>query len=96
VHPPLAPEHIDAAHRAAALGDLELESGEKIVDYQQSYVTHGELDNERSNAIVVCASLTGTMGILDHGTRRLVADPRGRLLAVGGPRAAQLLGDASE
>ena len=65
MHPPLAPEHIDAEHRVAALGDLELESGGKIVDYQQSYVTHGVLDDERSNAIVVCASLTGTHHRLD-------------------------------
>ncbi len=65
MHPPLAPEHIDAAHRVAAPGDLVLESGERIVDYRQSYVTHGVLDDERSNAIVVCASLTGTHHRLD-------------------------------
>ena len=40
-HPPLAPDHIDAPHREAGLGDLRLESGEAIVDYRQSYVTHG-------------------------------------------------------
>ena len=65
MHPPLAPDHIDAAHRIAALGDLVLESGGTISDYRQSYVTHGALDAERSNAIVVCASLTGTHHRLD-------------------------------
>ncbi|HXR57247.1 MAG TPA: alpha/beta fold hydrolase [Casimicrobiaceae bacterium] len=65
MHPPLAPEHIDAPHRVAALGPLALESGEKILDYGQSYVTHGALDAARSNAIVVCASLTGTHHRLD-------------------------------
>ena len=49
----------------AALGDLALESGEVIRDYRQSYVTHGTLDPARANAILVCASLTGTHRRLD-------------------------------
>lgn len=64
-HPPLAPEHVDAPHRVAALGDLALESGESIQDYVQSYVTHGTLDARKSNAILLCASLTGTHHRLD-------------------------------
>jgi homoserine O-acetyltransferase/O-succinyltransferase len=64
-HPPLAPDHLDAPHRWAPLGDLVLESGEAIVDYRQSYVTHGELDADKSNAILICASLTGTHHRLD-------------------------------
>jgi homoserine O-acetyltransferase len=64
-HPPLAPGHIDAPHRDAALGDLALESGETIRDFQQSYVTHGQLDADRGNAILVCISLTGTHHRLD-------------------------------
>ena len=36
------------------------------------------------------------MGVLDHATRRLVADPRGRLLALGdAERVAQVLDDAA-
>jgi acyl-CoA thioester hydrolase len=54
------------------------------------------MDTELRRGDQVCATLTGVMGLLDHGTRRLVADPRGRLLAVGGPAAAQVLGDATE
>jgi homoserine O-acetyltransferase len=50
---------------SAALGDLALESGERILDYQQSFATHGELDARRSNAILVCASLTGNHHRLD-------------------------------
>lgn len=65
MHPPLAADHIDAPHRVAALGELALESGEAIADYRQSYVTHGALNDARSNAIVVCASLTGTHHRLD-------------------------------
>ena len=49
----------------AALGDLALESGEAIRDYRQSYATHGALDADRSNAILVCASLTGNHHRLD-------------------------------
>jgi len=49
----------------AALGDLALESGEVIHDFEQSYVTHGTLDAEKSNAILVCASLTGNHTRLD-------------------------------
>ena len=49
----------------AALGDLALESGEAILDYRQSYVTHGELDPNRRNAVLVCASLTGNHHRLD-------------------------------
>ena len=64
-HPPLASGQIDAPHREAALGDLALESGEAIRDFRQSYVTHGTLDAAGSNAILVCASLTGTHHRLD-------------------------------
>ncbi len=64
-HPPLAADHIDAPHREFALGDLALESGVSIVDYRQSYVTHGTLNAERSNAVLVCASLSGTHHRLD-------------------------------
>jgi homoserine O-acetyltransferase len=64
-HPPLAADHVDAPHRELALGDLELESGETIAGYRQSYVTHGVLDAARSNAVLVCASLSGTHHRLD-------------------------------
>jgi len=64
-HPPLAGGHVDAEHRIAELGDLELESGEAIRDYRQSYATHGELNRDKSNAILACISLTGTHHRLD-------------------------------
>ena len=64
-HPPLAQGHIDAEHRKAELGDLELESGEILRDYRQSYVTHGELNREKSNAVLICISLTGNHHRLD-------------------------------
>jgi YbgC/YbaW family acyl-CoA thioester hydrolase len=40
------------------------------------------MDSEIRRGAQVCAALTGVMGILDHATRRLVADPHGRLRAV--------------
>jgi homoserine O-acetyltransferase len=64
-HPPLAPDHVDAAHREAKLGDLVLESGAAIRDFRQSYVTHGMLDAARSNAILLCSAITGTHHRLD-------------------------------
>ncbi len=64
-HPALTAGQIDAPHRTAELGDLQLESGSIIHDYRQSYVMHGALDPERSNAILVCASLTGNHHRLD-------------------------------
>ena len=42
-----------------------LESGEAIRDYRQSYVTHGTLAADGSNAILVCSALTGTHHRLD-------------------------------
>jgi homoserine O-acetyltransferase len=64
-HPPLAPGHIDAEHRFAELGDVELESGEVLRGFRQSYVTHGTLDRDKSNAVLVCISLTGNHHRLD-------------------------------
>ena len=64
-HPPLSPGQIDAPHRHADLGDLTLESRAVIHDFRQTHVVHGKLDAERSNAILVCASLTGNHHRLD-------------------------------
>ncbi|MHC1558655.1 acyl-CoA thioesterase [Actinomycetospora sp. C-140] len=55
------------------------------------------MDTELRRGDVVAATITGVMGLLDHTTRRLVADPRGRLLALADAgKAAQLLDDAPE
>jgi YbgC/YbaW family acyl-CoA thioester hydrolase len=37
------------------------------------------MDGEIRRGETVCATLVGVMGLLDHTTRRLVADPRARL-----------------
>jgi homoserine O-acetyltransferase/O-succinyltransferase len=64
-HPPMRPGMIESRHRRWAAGDLELESGELIRDFELSYVAHGELDSERSNAVLVAASLSGNHHRLD-------------------------------
>jgi YbgC/YbaW family acyl-CoA thioester hydrolase len=46
------------------------------------------MDAEIRRGDVVAATLTGVMGILDHGTRRLVPDPRARLRAQSSDPAA--------
>jgi homoserine O-acetyltransferase len=61
----MQPGWIDSPHRFAELGDLRLDSGEAIREYVQSYVTHGELNAARDNAILVCISLTGNHHRLD-------------------------------
>jgi homoserine O-acetyltransferase/O-succinyltransferase len=64
-HPPMQPDWIDRPHQSAALGDLALESGESILSYTQSYVTHGNLNAAKDNAVLVCISLTGNHHRLD-------------------------------
>jgi homoserine O-acetyltransferase len=83
-HPPLLPWHIDRPHLAAHLGDLRLESGEVIRDYVQSYVTHGTLDAQRSNAVLICSAITGNHHRLDYliGPGRAVDPARWFVVAV--------------
>ena len=64
-HPPLQPAWIDRPHQIADLGDLRLESGEVIRNFRQSYVTHGALNADRNNLVLVCISLTGNHHRLD-------------------------------
>jgi len=54
------------------------------------------MDIELRRRDVVAATIIGTMGLLDHATRRLVADPRGRLRALADPEGAQLLDDSGK
>jgi homoserine O-acetyltransferase/O-succinyltransferase len=56
---------IEAEHRRWAAGDLTLESGEVIRGCELSYATHGELNEARSNAVLVAVSLSGNHHRLD-------------------------------
>jgi homoserine O-acetyltransferase len=64
-HPPLAAGQVDAQHQQVTVGDLPLESGAVIRDYCQSFVTHGRLNREKSNTVLICVSLTGNHHRLD-------------------------------
>src|SRR6202022_86338 len=46
-------------------GDLKLESGETIKDFSISYVTHGKLNEKKSNAILMVTALGGNHHRLD-------------------------------
>jgi homoserine O-acetyltransferase len=64
-HPRLLPDHIDRPHQSAMLGDLQLESGEVIRNFVQSYVTHGTLNAQRSNVALLLPAITATHHRLD-------------------------------
>lgn len=54
-HPGLQPGWIDAPHQRRALGDLLLESGEHIHDFEASFIVHGPDDPSLPVALVPCA-----------------------------------------
>ena len=53
-------------HQAFALGDLKLESGESIRDFSISYVTHGTLNANKSNAVLMVTSIGGNHHRIDY------------------------------
>jgi homoserine acetyltransferase len=48
------------------LGDFKLESGETIRDFCISYVTHGDLNEKKSNAILMVPALGGNHHRVDY------------------------------
>ena len=77
----------------------ELRAGDEVevvLDLRFGQGKTFRMDIELRRGDVVAATITGTMGLLDHTTRRLVADPRGRLAALASPAGAQLLEDSPE
>jgi homoserine O-acetyltransferase len=55
----------DPPHQLYAPGDLKLESGEVIRDFQISYVTHGKLNEGKSNAILMVTAISGNHHRID-------------------------------
>src|SRR5262249_37261268 len=47
------------------MGDLKLESGEVIKDFAISYVTHGTLNENKNNAILMTSSIAGNHHRID-------------------------------
>ena len=56
----------DPPHQALALGDFKLESGEVIKDFTLSYVTHGTLNANKSNAILMVTAIGGNHHRIDY------------------------------
>jgi len=56
----------DPPHQALALGDFKLESGETIRDFSISYVTHGTLNADKSNAILMVTAIGGNHHRIDY------------------------------
>jgi homoserine O-acetyltransferase len=52
-------------HQSWGAGDLKLESGEVIKDFAISYVTHGKLNDRKSNAILMVTAISGNHHRLD-------------------------------
>jgi homoserine O-acetyltransferase len=66
INPALAHGPKDPPHQTFALGDLKLESGEAIRDFAISYVTHGTLNADKSNAILMTTSIGGNHHRIDY------------------------------
>lgn len=64
-HPDLQSGWIDRPHKTLVLGDLPLESGEVIRDFEISYVTHGTRTQADDNAILVLTAIGSTHHRLD-------------------------------
>src|SRR5499426_4363365 len=54
-----------APHQLFNEGDLKLESGEVIKDFSISYVTHGTLNEKKSNAILMVTAISGNHHRID-------------------------------
>jgi homoserine O-acetyltransferase/O-succinyltransferase len=52
-------------HQQYKIGDLKLESGETIQDFQITYVTHGTLNAQKTNAILMVTAISGNHHRLD-------------------------------
>jgi homoserine O-acetyltransferase len=55
----------DPPHQRYEIGDLKLESGEVIKDFAISYVTHGTLNEKKSNAVLMVTAISGNHHRID-------------------------------
>jgi homoserine O-acetyltransferase len=62
----LAHTPTDPPHQKFEMGDLKLESGEVIRDFAISYVTHGTLNADKSNAILMVTAIGGNHHRIDY------------------------------
>src|SRR5215467_5790444 len=61
----LAHKPEEPPHQLYQMGDFKLESGEVIKDFAISYVTHGKLNANKSNAILLVTAISGNHHRLD-------------------------------
>lgn len=54
------------AHQSYAEGDFQLENGSVIRDFNLSYVTHGKLNADKSNAILMVTAIGGNHHRIDY------------------------------
>jgi len=64
-HPPLAKDWIDQPHQVMELGDITLESGQRLEQAHLSYVIHGQLSAARDNVILALPAIGSTHHRLD-------------------------------
>src|SRR5579863_6698925 len=55
-------------HQLYSEGDLKLESGEAIKDFSISYVTHGKLNEKKSNAVLMVTAIPADVEFLNRET----------------------------
>jgi homoserine O-acetyltransferase len=65
VAPALAHGPNDPPHQSFPIGDFKLESGEVIKDFAISYVTHGTLNPQKSNAVLMVTAISGNHHRID-------------------------------
>lgn len=56
----------DPPHQSYCMGDFKLESGEAIKDFCISYVTHGTLNANKTNAVLMVTALGGNHHRIDY------------------------------
>ena len=56
----------DPPHQSFSLGDFKLESGDVIKDFSISYVTHGALNADKSNAVLMVTAIGGNHHRIDY------------------------------
>jgi homoserine O-acetyltransferase len=56
----------DPAHQSFAMGDFKLENGQAIRDFSMSYTTHGTLNANKSNAVLMVTAISGNHHRIDY------------------------------
>lgn len=56
----------DPPHQIFAMGNFKLESGQAIRDFSMSYVTHGMLNANKSNAVLMVTAISGNHHRIDY------------------------------